>query len=285
MIIDAHTHLFPPEIAANHEPYKARDPWFEEAFASPKIRFSSREQLIESMDEAGVDQAIIVGWPWRDAGLCAEHNSYLAEVSRNSCGRLHWLAITNPVDGSAVNNVVDARANGALGIGELNADAQDFDWRDHSRLQDFAEACVGHDIPAMIHSSEPTGHLYPGKGTATPEKIVALATSFPELRIVAAHWGGGLPFYELMPEVREILKNVAYDSAASTYLYRFEIFEVVSRIVGADRVVFGSDFPILAMKRFVDRVKDIALDETEMSAILASNAMRIYGIPTDGVQL
>jgi predicted TIM-barrel fold metal-dependent hydrolase len=278
MIIDAHTHLFPPDIAADHEPYRARDPWFHEAFASPKIRFATPESLIEEMDLAGVQQAIVVGWPWRDPGLCAEHNAYLAEVSRESGGRIAWMAIANPVDLAASNLVQDANSLGAVAIGEVNADAQAFDWREPSRFRDFAESCQHFGLPVMIHASEPTGHIYPGKGTATPEKIVALAEAFPELRIVAAHWGGGLPFYELMPEVRESLRNVSYDTAASTYLYSFDIFDAVTRIVGAERVIFGSDYPILGIKRFVDRIRETGLEVTLLDQVFSLSAARVYGI-------
>jgi predicted TIM-barrel fold metal-dependent hydrolase len=281
MIIDAHTHLFPPGIAEDHEPYRARDPWFHETFASPKIRFATPASLIDEMDDAGVDHAIVVGWPWRDSGLCAEHNAYLAEVARDSAGRISWMAIANPVDLAASNLVQDAKALGAVAIGEVNADAQEFDWREPSRFSDFAETCLHLELPVMVHASEPTGHIYPGKGTATPDRIVALAQAFPELRIVAAHWGGGLPFYELMPEVRESLRNVSYDTAASTYLYSFDIFDSVTRVVGPERVIFGSDYPILGIKRFIERIRQTELDESALTQILAGSAARVYGIGYD----
>lgn len=282
MIIDSHTHLFPPEVIANHEAFRARDAWFHDAFSSPKIRFASPESMIQEMDDAGIEQAIVVGWPWQDEGLCDEHNAFLMDVVANAGGRLHWLAIVNPVSIAAVNQLVDAKANGAVGIGELNADGQGFDWRHAGALHGFAEACLKADLPILLHSSEPTGHTYPGKGTATPDKIVEFATAFPELRIVAAHWGGGLPFYELMPEVRAALRNVWYDTSASTYLYRFDVFDVVMQIVGADRVLFGSDFPVLAMKRFTDRVRGIPMTEDDRIALFAGNAQRLFGLSGAG---
>ncbi|MEJ7837405.1 MAG: amidohydrolase family protein [Thermomicrobiales bacterium] len=283
MIIDAHTHLFPPDVVASYERYRSRDTWFGDAFSMPKVRFSSAELMIEHMDEAGVAESIVVGWPWRDTGLCVEHNAYLAEVAANSAGRLHWMAIVNPIDPSAVNSVIDARVNGAVAIGELNADGQGFDWHDTDRLRGFADVCIDQQMPVLMHASEPTGHLYPGKGTATPEKIVAFATAFPELRIVAAHWGGGLPFYELMPEVKAVVGNVSYDTAASTYLYRFEVFETVVRLVGAGRVIFGSDYPVLTMKRFAERIRNLPMDEGERQALFAGNAQTVYGLGTLGV--
>ena len=276
MIVDAHTHLFPPEIEAERESFLARDAWFGEAFASPKATFVTPEAMISSMEGAGIDTSVVVGWPWRDVAHCDWHNTFLADVSGTSHGRLPWMAIVNPVSPQALNQVIDAKAKGAVAIGELNADAQGFDWRDTDQLRPFAMTCIEADVPVMVHCSEPVGHLYPGKGTATPEAIVAFATAFPELRIVAAHWGGGLPFYELMPELKIALANVVYDSAASTYLYDFAVFETVTRLVGPEKVLFASDYPVLKQRRFLERVRQVDLDPASMEAILGANAVQMF---------
>ncbi|HYI15544.1 MAG TPA: amidohydrolase family protein, partial [Thermomicrobiales bacterium] len=93
-----------------------------------------------------------------------------------------------------------------------------------------------------------------------------------------AHWGGGLPFYELMPEVRAVTHQVAYDSAATTYLYNHTVFSHVAALVGADRVVFGSDYPILRQDRLARRVARQIEDDTTLDMIYAGNADRIYGL-------
>ena len=71
------------------------------------------------------------------------------------------------------------------------------------------------------------------------------------MRVVAAHWGGGFPFYELMPEVQTAAANVWYDSAASLYLYRPEIFPTVARIAGPRKILWGSDYPLIAQARML----------------------------------
>lgn len=276
MIVDAHTHLFPPGVISDRDGHRARDVWFGEAFASPKAMFVTPEDLIASMDTSGVDVSIVAGWPWRDPGLCDDHNAYLADVASNSAGRLRWMAIVNPVTPDAPNQVVDATMAGAVGIGEVNADGQEFDWRDADALLPFVDACLQVDLPLMMHCSEPVGHLYPGKGGATPEKILAFVQRFPELRIVAAHWGGGLPFYELMPEVQLAMRNVAYDTAASMYLYDFSIFNVVTSIVGPGRVLFGSDYPVLKQRNFLDRLRATGLDNATLDNVLGNNAERVF---------
>jgi predicted TIM-barrel fold metal-dependent hydrolase len=130
----------------------------------------------------------------------------------------------------------------------------------------------------MLHSTEPIGHLYPGKGEATPDKLFIWLSAYPTQPIVLAHWGGGLPFYELMPEVRAVTHYVAYDSAATTYLYNHSIFQHVAAIVGPERVVFGSDYPILRQDRLVRRVARQVEDTERLDMIYAGNADRIYGL-------
>lgn len=132
----------------------------------------------------------------------------------------------------------------------------------------------------MLHTTEPVGHVYPGKGTATPDRLVTFLEAFPELRVVAAHWGGGLPFYELMPEVARVASRVVYDSAASTYLYRFEVFRTVLDLIGPDRVMFASDYPVLRQDRFLRRVEQTPWrDQDERYRVLGETARLTYRIP------
>jgi uncharacterized protein len=276
-IVDAHVHLFPPDVIACRDDFCARDDWFGVTHATyPIDRFPQVETLLASMDAAGIDMAVVAAWPWRDAGVCRLHNNFLAEVCARE-PRLAWLGIVNPGQPGAVEELERARALGASGIGELNADAQGFTWEDEDRLRELAEMATTLDMPLMAHVSEPVGHPYPGKGTATPPRILGFVERHPDLRLVVAHWGGGLPFYELMPEVGMALRNVSYDSAASTYLYRHEVFDVVARIVGPNRVLWGSDYPVLGQKRFLRKATE-ALPEEMVAPVLGGNAARVYDL-------
>lgn len=276
-VVDAHVHLFPPDVITCRDDYCARDDWFGVTHSTfPIERFPQVETLLASMDMAGVDVAVVAAWPWRDQGICRLHNDFLAEICARE-PRLAWLGIVNPGQPGAVEELERARRLGASGIGELNADAQGFAWEDEGALREVAEIATTLDFPLMAHVSEPVGHDYPGKGTATPPRILAFVEQHPDLRLVAAHWGGGLPFYELMPEVGLAMRNVSYDSAASTYLYRHDIFDVVTRIVGHERVLWGSDYPVLGQRRFLQKARE-ALPEVMVEPVLGGNAARVYGL-------
>lgn len=88
-----------------------------------------------------------------------------------------------------------------------------------------------------------------------------------------------MPFYELMPEVARVASRVVYDSAASTYLYRFEVFRTVLDLIGPDRVMFASDYPVLRQDRFLRRVEQTPWrDDSERSRVFAETARAVYGI-------
>lgn len=280
LVVDAHTHIFPPDILTNREAHCERDVWFGELYTNPRAMIATADDIIESMDASGVDISIVCGFPWRDQGLCAAHNDYLADAARRFPDRLAWLATVVPNQPSAASEAERcfARGMGAVGIGELNADAQNFRLEEPSSLAGLVDVCQAAGRPILFHVSEPVGHAYPGKGTATPARLLSFLAAFPTLRVVAAHWGGGLPFYELMPEVAELVANLVYDTAASTYLYRSRVFRSVLDIVGPERVLMASDYPVLRQDRFVRRTLSAGLTDLELEPVLGLNAVRVYGL-------
>jgi predicted TIM-barrel fold metal-dependent hydrolase len=142
----------------------------------------------------------------------------------------------------------------------------------------IARVAREHRLVILTHTSEPVGHLYPGKGTITPDILYRFITNFPALALVCAHWGGGLPFYALMPEVTRALSNVYFDTAASPLLYRDEIFRHVAEIVGADKILFGSDYPLIRQSRIVKSIQSLSLSEEARSMILGGNARRLLSL-------
>jgi predicted TIM-barrel fold metal-dependent hydrolase len=127
------------------------------------------------------------------------------------------------------------------------------------------------NLPILIHCSEPVGHEYPGKGDSNIKMVETLVKNFPNNKIVLAHWGGGLPFYELMPEIRTSFKNVYYDSAASTFLYHSNVFSDVIKIVGVEKILFGSDYPVISQDRVLNDLKKNSLTQRQIQSILETN--------------
>src|SRR5690242_16426525 len=77
VIIDFHTHIFPPEVVARRDEFCARDPWLAELYGSPRARMATADDLLRAMDADGVDVAVTFPFGWRDPGLVVECNSYV----------------------------------------------------------------------------------------------------------------------------------------------------------------------------------------------------------------
>ncbi len=163
-IIDAHTHAFPPDICRSRELRTRQDDWFRQLYQDPSALLTGETELLESMEVSGIEHSIIAGFPWADEGLCREHNDWMADVCRRHPDRLSFLATVVPDTPSAPGLAARAFENGAIGVGELNADAQGFDLLDPASMTGLVEVCTAASKPIMFHASEPLGHIYAGKG-------------------------------------------------------------------------------------------------------------------------
>jgi len=278
MIVDAHVHIFPPNVVAERERFFPRDRHFADLYTNPRARLVTAEEALASLDRNGIAGAFALGFGWQDPALCRAHNDYLVEVQNRYPGRFACFAALQPrATDEALAELERVVAAGLRGVGELMPHGQGYRLDDFSVLGPVAEAIVARDLPLIVHVSEPLGHPYAGKGDVTPTAAWKLASQYPNLKVVFAHWGGGLPFYELMPEVASQLKGVHYDSAATTYLYHFDVFRIAAEICGADRVLFATDYPLLRQGPFLQRVRALGLPEPAQALILGQNAVRLIG--------
>ncbi len=275
MIIDVHTHITAPEIIARRDEYLIRDAWFRDLYANPQARLSSAEELIAAMDRAGVTQAVAFGFGWRDMRLCQQDNDYVMEAVSRYPDRLIGFGIVNPAAGAeAVREIERCAAGGLRGIGELMPDGQGYRLDDERVMAPIVEAAMACGLVLLTHCSEPVGHLYPGKGTVTPDEVIRFARLFPQATLICAHWGGGTIFYELMPEIAHIMKNVYYDTAASPYLYQDDIFELAARWAPG-KVLFATDYPLIAPERLMQRMEAARMPTATLRRMLGGNAWRV----------
>ena len=272
-IIDFHTHVFPPEIIAKRNVYLQRDDWFRQLYADPKARMASTDALIASMDRCGVDAAVTFGFAWADQALCRDANDYVLESMSHWPDRLYGFAVVNPVTKGAAAELERCMQRGLRGLGELMPDGQGYTL-DNPRLDDIVQQMAHWKCPVLIHGGEPVGHNYPGKSRSTLQSFYQLALRHPAATLIAAHWGGGLFFYELMPEVRVTLRNVYYDTAASLYLYRDDIFPLAARII-PEKVLFATDYPLLGQGQLLRHVREAGLSSDALELALGGNAARL----------
>ncbi len=282
MIVDVHTHVFPPRMVERREGLAAADPGFAELYGSPAAKMATAGELLASMDRAGVDVAVAAGFWWRSPELAGEHADYLLESAAAAGGRIVPFVpvdLTTPGVEERLRAVAEA---GARGLGEVRPANQPLDGAATDALLGRASREFG--LPALVHASEQVGHRYPGKsGGYTPGALWALVESQPA-RVIAAHWGGGFPFHALMPEVRALLDGgrLVFDTAATPLLYEPRVFAQALELLGTELVLWGSDFPLREQGEDRAAVEAALPGAPERTAVLGENAARFLGLGGGG---
>ncbi|PWH20247.1 MAG: amidohydrolase [Ardenticatenia bacterium] len=287
--IDAHVHYMPPLTSEELDTLCHREPYWGLLLRPPAGARSlqgwvSAERMVQDMDAAGVDYVVVQAQYRRTHEACVEHNDQLLALVRRWPQRVIAFAVVQPMAGAQAHDELRrCLDNGMRGVGELNPYAQGFGI-DHPDFLRLVETCITYDVPLSLHVSEEVGRYYLGKSTTPLRHYYWLACRYPELKLILAHWGGGLFFYELMPDVRKALRNVWYDTAASPLLYpTAEIFEVALRCVDHRKLLFGSDYPLILFPRrqsepdlYSFRVQvQLLLPPEVCEAVLGGNAARL----------
>jgi len=276
MIIDFHTHVFPPEIKHKRDEYIARDPLFKELYSNPKAKIVTADDLVASMDEQGIERSVILSISWSTPDLCKFNNSYILEsIAKHTTRLVGFCMVTLESPEKDLRELERCLANGIRGVGEIRPA---FNLLTSPLLKPLVQFMVDNQMILLTHSSEPVGHSYSGKGNITPEALYPFIQAYPDLKLVCAHWGGGLPFYALMPEVNKAMGNVYFDTAASPYLYRPQIYSRVCELVGSNKILFGSDYPLMRPNRLISEIDGLDLSQDSRNNIFSRNALDLLGL-------
>jgi uncharacterized protein len=259
-IIDAHVHLYPGEVNRAPAAWAAAQGERHWATLCTRTRKSGRavqefpdvDGLLRAMDEAGVERAVLLGWYWENQVTCAWQNRFYADCVRAHPDRLSAFATVHPGADRAevlaeIRRAVD---DGLCGLGELSPHSQGFSVDDET-WQAVLALAGELSLPVNLHVTEPGGKNYPGRVPTPPGDFLRMARAHPRTRFILAHWGGGLAWHPDYGAEARALENVFYDTAASPLIYPTEtsgeqatLPEMLTRI-GAERVLFGSDFPLV----------------------------------------
>ena len=290
-IIDSHVHHYSEGVFGNPGLWAdeyGEGHWKELVLGEeglPSLQgWASTEKLIGDMDEAGINKVVLQGWYWEHQETCNWQNEFYLECARKYPERLILFVCVQPRDGDWVlDDLKRAVDGGVRGIGEVFPAAQGFGMTDPVWLK-VVEFAIEKNLPITMHVTEPAGHDYKGRVEAPLMDYVWLAKTYPELKLILAHWGGLLPFYEFNPYLKKVLKNVYYDTAASPLLYDQGIYRAVIDAVGAEKVLFGSDYPLRVFPKiqkdasFVESVKAVegaGLTDEELEHVMGGNLKKL----------
>jgi predicted TIM-barrel fold metal-dependent hydrolase len=281
MVIDFHTHIFPRYFREKRESFFPKEPAFEALYRSATSKLASGEELLQTMEEQGIERAVIFGFPWEQEEHFRRHNDYIIESVQRHPDKLIGFCCFSPLSHHGPEEVRRCLKVGLAGVGELAIYQSGFSREIIRNMHEVMQVCAESNVPVLLHTNEPVGHVYPGKSPVQLSEIYEFLKLYPSNKIVLAHWGGGLFFYGLMKkEVREVLKNVWFDTAASPYLYDPQVYRMAGEIVGTDKILLGTDFPLLSPKRYFEEMELAGLLEESVRRICGENAARLLAIPS-----
>ena len=231
MIIDFHAHIFPKTMRENRENYFADELSFELLYRSPKSKIVGAKTIIDAMDEQGIDKSVVFGFPWKNSKTYSEHNDYIMNAVARYPDRLVGLCCFDPSDNAAATEVHRCFDGGLSGVGELAFYQSGLDEAALNQLAPIMEICRRRDLPVLIHTNEPVGHIYPGKAPNTLGQI--------------------------------------YDPV----IYRHAV-----GIFGSEKILFGSDFPLLKPSKYFEEMGKAGLPKDQIESICGLNAKKLLNL-------
>ena len=264
MIIDFHTHLFNDKMAAPVMELlskRSNQPYFAPA---------TRASLLEVMKKSGVDKSVVLNVATKEN----QHENLLRFARDYDSDKLISFGSVVPTSVYALEYVWKISDEGLRGI-KFHPALQRFDADDPQvfPIYDLARAL---NLVVVFHAGwDPS---FPDEIRAAPEMLVNIVKNFPGLRVVAAHLGG-------LKLARDVFENIAgradlyFDTAftADPWLDR-GLFRDIIRRHGAERILFGSDFPWHLPSMEIDLIRSLDISEEEKRMILGENAERLIGI-------
>lgn len=261
MIIDCHAHVWPDHIAGavlSSRP-AGLDPRFDGTLAG----------LLDTMDAAGIDMALALGVAAK-ASTVARTNQFIGSVPRE---RLVPFGTVHP-DLSDEENLTTLRDNGIRGV-KLHPLFQSLSLGD-ARVVELLGALAEEGIVVVTHAGAGGNDAANDRGA--PKLLRRLVDSVPRLQLIACHYGG----YHRLDEAEEqvIGGPLTLETSWPPTMALLEPGRVVALIRrhGADRVVFGSDWPMADPAAEIAAIRALRLTADEEAAILGGNLARILGL-------
>ena len=248
---------------------------------SETLRGVSHEEMLRRMDAAGIERSFLIA---AKVGPLLHKSSYhvpyelVAEAVNRYPDRFYGLAGLDPTEGmDGVRQLEKAvREDGFIGAHfyphwfELAPD--------HARWYPFYAKCVELDIPVQLQVGQsmlydPSHRL---RSVGRPIALDSVACDFPELKLIGIHVG--IPWTDEMIAMAWKHPNVYIGTDAHSPKYWPDSFVKFINSYGQDKVIFGTDFPILDFERTRAEIDALNLRPVAKRKLMRDNVLRIYGL-------
>ncbi|MEO7243190.1 MAG: amidohydrolase family protein [Variovorax sp.] len=241
----------------------------------------SLQLMLERMDAAGIERAMLIA---AKVGIKAHPSCYHVpyEVVRDAINkypdRFYGLAGIDPTEG--MKGVAEfERAVAEYGFIGAHGYPHWFELApDHARWYPYYAKCVELGVPIQLQVGQSMiyDRNYPRRSVARPITLDSVACDFPDLKLIGIHVG--IPWTDEMIAMAWKHPNVYISCDAHSPAYWPESFVKYIDSYGQDKVMFGTDYPILRFDRTRAEIDALKLRPVPMRKLMRENAVRVYGL-------
>lgn len=261
-IIDMHAHIYPQKIAdkAVHSIENFYD-IYAEGNGTPAM-------LVENGSRFNVKTFLVHSTATKVEQVTHINDFILAQLRIYPCfvgfGTLHY-----GMSGEEILKETERIASSGISGVKLHPDCQHF-IIDDPIMDNIYSACRDHGLPILIHTGD---RRYTN---SRPERLAATARRFPNLKFIAAHFGG----YSCWDSVKcyEGCDNVWFDTSSSLFKLPAEQAMELIEFFGPERYFFGTDYPLFGYEKEIARFFALPLDDEKQKSILHDNAAAFLGL-------
>lgn len=261
-IIDAHCHIYPEKIAA--KAVNGTDNFYGEH----SVGKGTVEDLISREEKAGVDGFIVQSVATTPHQVASINNFIATEVAKNP-EKLTGLGTLHPESEDIKADVLNLLSLGLKGV-KLHPDIQAFKLDDYRCLKIY-ELCEEYNLPVLIHTGD-NRYDY-----SNPNRMVPILETYDKLTVIGAHLGGWSIWDEAVMAYKDF-KNFYVDCSSSFHYITKDTATKVIRTYGADKVLFGTDYPMWEAKDELEFLLSLPLDENEIKCILNMNTKKLFNL-------
>ncbi len=264
-VIDAHCHVYPDKIAQKAALATAT---FYGASSVVPHGDGTIGTLIKNGTDAGFDRFVVQSVATTPKQV-ASINRFIAESVKNSSGKLFGLGTLHPDSENQeedVRNIIDLGLHGV----KLHPDIQGFKIDDYRCLKIY-ELCEKAGLPILMHTGDSR------YDNSNPNRLIPILEIYTNLTVVGAHLGGWSIWEEASKKLAHIPNLYVDCSSSMQWLSNEKTVEIIRRY-GADRVLFGTDYPMWSPHDEIERFMSLALTDDERRLILSGNAIKVFNL-------
>ena len=259
-VIDSHCHIYPEKIAA--KAVAGTDKFYDTVAAC----LGTPADLLSVNEQAGVDHSIVQSVATTPKQV-QSINEFIAATVNAAPDRLTGLGTLHPNSDDLRGDVEHLISLGLKGV-KLHPDIQNFKVDDYRCLKIY-ELCEEFGLPILMHTGDKR------YDNSNPNRLIPILEIYDKLVIIGAHFGG----WSIWEEASHVLcdiPNLYVDCSSSMPWISDEKTVEIIRRYGAQRVLFGTDYPMWSPVKELDRFMTLQLTDEEKRIILSENVKKVY---------